>query len=359
MGTTTRSTAPAVELRVELGEDRRVALDDAAGDVLVAGPRGVGDDEVARRRPAPPRAGPRRRSRRRPVRPRAPSASIAVDARGVVRSGTTTCAASPRARAARATARPWLPSVAHTSVSAESGARARSAPGSVASAGSPRRSATAHAVAHHAPSALNAGRPKRELSSLSRTAPSPSSAASDGASAAGGGVAVERGAGRSPDPPGRAAAPGRVARGVPGDVDEVIVLGHAENRRAVSITSPRPARRWRADVLLNCVRALAGGPEDDGRDAGGGDEGGVHPRLVADDLRLRAERPRSGRAHVARCPRRVDLERLATRPMRSSVSSRGSVSRARASSSPSSRSTSAAVSPGIVRRSMSRTQRAG
>jgi hypothetical protein len=78
------------------------------------------------------------------------------------------CAFAPSRRAARATARPWLPSVAATSVS-DDGSRPR----------------TAHWAAQNAPSALNAGSPKRALSSLSSTRPTPSSAAT-GASSCGG-----------------------------------------------------------------------------------------------------------------------------------------------------------------------------
>ena len=46
--------APALELVVDLPHDRGVAVDDPAGDVLVAGPRGVGDDQAASRSPPRP-----------------------------------------------------------------------------------------------------------------------------------------------------------------------------------------------------------------------------------------------------------------------------------------------------------------
>ena len=96
---------------------------------------------------------------------------------------------------------------AHGRAAPRARSRARARPGG-------RR--RAQAVAHHAPSALNAGRPKRELSSLSRTAPEPELGRQRrGARAAGWGRSPRaRGAAPAPGPPGRAAAsrPGR-ARG--------------------------------------------------------------------------------------------------------------------------------------------------
>ena len=64
-------------------------------------------------------------------------------------------AASPRCAAARATARPWLPSLA---------AQIERTPGRAAS----RRSS-----AQEAPAILNAGRPKRPFSSFSQISPRP------------------------------------------------------------------------------------------------------------------------------------------------------------------------------------------
>ena len=71
-----------------------------------------------------------------------------------ITAGTKTVATVPNWAAIRATARPWLPSVAVTS----------SAPG--------WRSSTCR-QAHEAPSTLNAGRPIRSDSSLTRTRPTP------------------------------------------------------------------------------------------------------------------------------------------------------------------------------------------
>ena len=69
--------------------------------------------------------------------------------------GTTTVAGSPSSLAIRATARPWLPSVAVTSLGCPRSAR---------------RSCSARWTAHDAPSILNAGSPSREDSSLTSTA---------------------------------------------------------------------------------------------------------------------------------------------------------------------------------------------
>ena len=66
-----------------------------------------------------------------------------------------------------ATARPWLPSVAHAS---------RATPGC---------SASARWMAHDAPSTLNDGSPSRLDSSLTSTRSTPSSAAAAGASTSG------------------------------------------------------------------------------------------------------------------------------------------------------------------------------
>ena len=85
----------------------------------------------------------------------------------------------------RATARPWLPSVAVTIVSwGEPAARRPSRRLSTVmfSAGSPIRWATARHTAHEAPRILKAGRPRRSDSSLTNTRPTPSSAARAGSS---------------------------------------------------------------------------------------------------------------------------------------------------------------------------------
>ena len=76
-----------------------------------------------------------------------------------------------------ATARPWFPSVAVTSRRRDPAAARRRDGRSVAE---PVRSLTSRATAHEAPRTLNAGSPSREDSSLTRTARTPSSAASSG-----------------------------------------------------------------------------------------------------------------------------------------------------------------------------------
>ena len=109
------------ELLVDLGEDRGVAVDDPAGDLVVARPRRVGHDEQRRGRGR--RGGERRRRRRcrrrrctsRPLRAMASIRASAVPA------GTRMRAPRPSRRAMRATARPWLPSVAVTSAGQEPG----------------------------------------------------------------------------------------------------------------------------------------------------------------------------------------------------------------------------------------------
>ena len=84
-------------------------------------------------------------------------------------SGTTIVAASPFNLATRATARPWLPSVAVTRVW----------PGSYGGSPSSRR------TAQEAPRNLNAGSPKRSRSNFSRTDATSHSRASSGASISG------------------------------------------------------------------------------------------------------------------------------------------------------------------------------
>ena len=67
------------------------------------------------------------------------------------------------------------------------------------------------------------------------------------------------------------------------------------------------------DPLLDRVGALAARTEDDGRDPGGAQDRGVHPRGVADDLDLPRRRPPPPAARTARDDLGVrgDLERLA------------------------------------------------
>lgn len=91
--------------------------------------------------------------------------------------GTNTSARVSSSRAIRATARPWLPSVAVTSGgtgrSISSGGRTGPSPDS------------ARQIAHEAPRILKAGSPNRDDSSLTNTRPAPSSAASAGSSTSG------------------------------------------------------------------------------------------------------------------------------------------------------------------------------
>ena len=84
----------------------------------------------------------------------APSDAIASRRAASDRSGRKTRARSPRSRATRATARPWLPALTRRRACATSGA-----------------SRSARSVAHDAPRILNAGSPKRPDSSLSRATP--------------------------------------------------------------------------------------------------------------------------------------------------------------------------------------------
>ena len=84
----------------------------------------------------------------------------------------------------RATARPWLPALAVTSVSGWSAAATRS-PSSVNGPVRPVEEASTWAQAHEAPSTLNAGSPSRKVSSFANTRPTPSSSASAGSSTSG------------------------------------------------------------------------------------------------------------------------------------------------------------------------------
>ena len=79
----------------------------------------------------------------------------------------------------RASARPWLPSVAVTSVRPVPVARAASS-AKVRAGGRPRCALIARLTAHDAPSALNAGRPSRSDSSFTATPRTPSRSASAG-----------------------------------------------------------------------------------------------------------------------------------------------------------------------------------
>ena len=101
------------ELLEELDEDRRVAVRDPGGDLLVAGPGGVGDEDRAV-------AGELGRGGLGGVVvavddvTRAPSDSIAAIRAAAVPAGTSTSAPISSSAATNATARPWLPSVAQT-----------------------------------------------------------------------------------------------------------------------------------------------------------------------------------------------------------------------------------------------------
>src|SRR5215217_1523837 len=89
----------------------------------------------------------------------APSASIAARRAGAERAGTKMRQASPRIAATCATARPWFPALAATSVRVSGASR------------------SARSTAHDAPRTLKAGSPSRSDSSLSATPASPSSSA--------------------------------------------------------------------------------------------------------------------------------------------------------------------------------------
>ena len=86
----------------------------------------------------------------------------------------------------RATARPWLPSVAATNVTGRSVASATRRSSSVGGSGNvPYRSTRRREIAHDAPRILNDGSSKRLDSTFTQSASSPSSAASAGASTSG------------------------------------------------------------------------------------------------------------------------------------------------------------------------------
>ena len=87
---------------------------------------------------------------------------------------------TPSRRAIRARARPWLPSVAVTSVTAEPATRGRSSSREPAGRAYPARALNARLTAHEAPRILNAGSPNRSASSFSHSCATPSWAASPG-----------------------------------------------------------------------------------------------------------------------------------------------------------------------------------
>src|SRR5215472_14175823 len=117
---------------------------------------------------------------------------MAAQVTGSVTAGTKTRAGVLVSRAMRATARPWLPSVAVTKTSPgrwvaavrnaarASGGAALGVTGSLA--GEPVRSRW---MAQEAPRTLKAGRTRRDDSSLTKTRPTPSSPASAGTSVSG------------------------------------------------------------------------------------------------------------------------------------------------------------------------------
>ena len=91
-------------------------------------------------------------------------------------------APSPSSAAMRATARPWLPSVAALSDSGRSGATLLAQPLERRDLLGARRrgwSRSARYTAHEAPSTLNDGSPSRSDSSLTSTSPTPSAAGGD------------------------------------------------------------------------------------------------------------------------------------------------------------------------------------
>src|SRR5215472_13398113 len=108
---------------------------------------------------------------------------MAARVAGEVTAGTNTRAGAPHSRAIRATARPWLPSVAVTSTKSRQPAASARSPatpgGGAAPAGA--RLARTWRTAQDAPRTLNAGRPSRADSSFTKTRPEPSSAARTGA----------------------------------------------------------------------------------------------------------------------------------------------------------------------------------
>ena len=138
-----------VDLLLDLGEERGVAVDDPVRRTGVADVGDLGDARRARPPPRPARRPPRRcRRRRRPPRP-PPRSRRAGPARTAPGGG---CgAASPRCAATCATARPWLPALAATSV------------------WMPRSSRSVRSTAQDAPSTLKAGSPRRSDSSFRTT----------------------------------------------------------------------------------------------------------------------------------------------------------------------------------------------
>ena len=98
-------------------------------------------------------------------------------------------APKPSSFAIRATARPWLPSVAQASVIGRSDAARFASSSSVdrSSAVIPSRCWTAFTTAHDAPRILNAGNPIRLDSSFSQSRSSPNSRAIAGNSISGDG----------------------------------------------------------------------------------------------------------------------------------------------------------------------------
>jgi hypothetical protein len=112
----------------------------------------------------------------------APSPAIAAITGGRVTAGTKTRAGTPVSWAIRATARPWLPSVAVTKARpGRAAARDRSSAtvdGAVARPSNWR-------TAHDAPRILNARKPSRDDSSFTNTRAARSSAASAGTSVSG------------------------------------------------------------------------------------------------------------------------------------------------------------------------------
>ena len=172
---------PLAELRVDLFEQRAVALHDPLRDLLVALPCGVLDEQILRVAGGRTGSGPYH---------------FVVDQVGLhdlgafagdclhgllSRSrGNVDAGCEPEQRGHSAKARPWFPSVAVTRVTGAE--RSRSSVRLLAGASKPLRWLSAQFTAQDAPRILKAGNPRRSDSSLTNTAATPSSAASSGSS---------------------------------------------------------------------------------------------------------------------------------------------------------------------------------
>ena len=184
LGTATRCT-DARKLHIDLVEQGGVTLHDPLRNLLISLPCGVLDEQVVTVASGGAGGGPH---------------DLVVDeiglhdlcalvgnglhclngrSRGNVDPG---CEPEQRGHA-RARARPWLPSVAVTSVTGAE--RSRSSVRLLAGESKPLRWLSARFTAQDAPRILKAGKPRRRDSSLTNTAATPSSAASSGSSTSG------------------------------------------------------------------------------------------------------------------------------------------------------------------------------